>query len=85
MWLVAAHLAAGVAVALWLAVGERALWTVIGLAGRLALRALVALRALGAVPLVRPLPVPDSVPVGTGLRILSRCVVRRGPPLLLAA
>ncbi len=79
--MLAAHLAAAAVVALWLAHGERCLWTVLALAA-------------GALLLVlsRPVPAPAPTRVRTtpvrrdpvAVRLLARSVVRRGPPALLA-
>lgn len=85
-----AHVLAAMAVGLWLAVGERALFAVIALTAALAV-ALV--RRLSEALLVRP---PVLVPVTvrrTSYRlsrlprrdVWSRGPVRRGPPLLAAA
>jgi hypothetical protein len=93
-----AHLAAAAVLGLWLAVGERALWTVLMLMtdrvcaalGRNVLAHYGALtaawviaagrarRALALVAKEFPCPSPRTL-------ALSRCVVRRGPPDLLAA
>lgn len=84
------HLVAAALVALWLAVGERALWTVLALAGwavrdAFRLRALVAARVAGPVTGPRP-RAGRRTPARPGhLRQLSRSVVRRGPPALLGA
>jgi hypothetical protein len=79
--MMAAHLAAAAVVALWLAHGERCLWTVL-------------LLAAGAIRLLlsRPAPAPAPARVRTtpvhrdpvAIRLLARSVVRRGPPALLA-
>ena len=78
--MVAAHLAAAVVVGLWLAAGERAVWTLLTHIWR-------SLRL--PVSLTPSTPVPDSAPAprlaGTTLaRIAAGSVVRRGPPHLLA-
>jgi hypothetical protein len=94
-----AHLAAAVAIGLWLAMGERALWTVIALTAvglRDVVRHVVATyyalvgalsRLVAAVRLPARAGVPaveaDCLP-SLGVR-LSRSLVRRGPPPLLAA
>lgn len=88
-----AHALGAVALGLWLAVGETALWHLVGLAGvrvRIALVVACAplrvrVSVLGAldaarrllVPLPVRLPLPDTLP--------HRLVARRGPPTLLAA
>ncbi|MBD8869912.1 hypothetical protein [Nocardioides donggukensis] len=79
--MMAAHLAAAVVVGLWLAIGERALCTLLALA----VRALVPRLGLVAPPGSRPAPVPDpgSVPSSPHLPTLARSVVRRGPPARL--
>lgn len=94
-----AHLAAAAAIGAWLAMGERALWTVVVLMSdgvREAVRRFVVAyyRVLGAAGWVgtasrvrRPLTlvtIQFSCPPIREL-FLSRCVVRRGPPALLAA
>jgi hypothetical protein len=82
-----AHLVAAVAVGLWLAVGERSLWTLVALAAR-QLLAPVALLAAAVLP--RPVAVRRGAPrplttAAPRLATLSRVVVRRGPPALLPA
>jgi hypothetical protein len=94
-----AHLAAAAAVGLWLAMGERALWTVLTLMAdrvRHTVRHAVA-RHYGLLARVGWLLIADLTPrllapvavepVCPPLRdqILMRCVVRRGPPALPAA
>ena len=79
------HVLAAALVGLWLAVGERALWTLLALTGALVLRPLLLVRALSgsavsAVPVDAPADPEPRPPAPTGL--LARCVVRRGPPLL---
>lgn len=79
------HLVAAALVGLWLAVGERTLWTLVALAGALVLRPLLLLRALArathsTVPLAGPVLLGPRAPAAA--RFLARCVVRRGPPLL---
>ncbi len=80
-----AHTLAAVAVGLWLAAGERALWVVLAILGA----ALVVLvRHLVAVPAAPHRSRPPSGPVdevGPTLRMLVRSVVRRGPPVVLTA
>ena len=78
--MMAAHLAAAVVVGLWLAAGERALWTLLTHIWR-------SLRL--PVSTAPSTPVPGSAPApqlaGTTLaRIAAGSVVRRGPPALLA-
>lgn len=81
------HLVAAVLVGLWLAVGERSLWTLVALASTAFLRPfLLALAALGAVrvPSVVTAAVRSDEPAPRTTSLLARCVVRRGPPLLAA-
>ena len=79
--MVAAHLAAAVLVGLWLAAGERAVWSLLTHVWRaLCLPALL----LPSTPVTRGAPAQQQ----TGLtlaRLGSGTVVRRGPPHLLAA
>ncbi len=82
-----AHALAAVLVGLWLAAGERALWTLVALASTAVLRPvslLVALAGAAMVPSVRPTPRFAEVPRPRVPVLLARCVVRRGPPLLAA-
>lgn len=81
-----AHAAAGVLVGLWLAVGERAVWTLLGLAARRVLAPLaVVLRPVTPARLPRP-AVAHLHPLHRAARDrVTRSVVRRGPPALLAA
>jgi hypothetical protein len=94
-----AHLAAAAAIGLWLAMGERALWTVVSLMTDLVRDAVrrsvvayyAALTAFGwvstaiRVPRPRPLAVVAFLHPPLRRLVLRRCVVRRGPPALLAA
>ncbi len=86
--MMAAHLAAAALVGLWLAAGERALWSLVAFASRAALGPLAAAFAACRVVLAPPAAV---VPIATEPRpprapaLLARVVVRRGPPALLAA
>ncbi|WP_248581232.1 hypothetical protein [Nocardioides sp. InS609-2] len=86
--MMAAHLAAAALVGLWLAAGERALWSLVALASRAALGPLAVAFAACRVVVAPPSPV---VPIATEPRppqapaLLARVVVRRGPPALLAA
>jgi hypothetical protein len=76
------HLLAAALVGLWLAVGERALFTLIALAAAVQLRLLAVLAVLP----VRGLVTLPAAPAGlTAPARLARSVVRRGPPALLAA
>lgn len=86
-----AHVLASVAVGLWLAVGERALWAVLAVTADWALALARRLRAAiaGVAPIApRPAPVRRTAYRLSRLHrrdIWSRGPVRRGPPLLLAA
>ncbi|GAW50867.1 uncharacterized protein PD653_1432 [Nocardioides sp. PD653] len=87
--MMAAHLVAAVLVGVWLAIGERSLWTLVALASAALVRPLLLAWALVHVRPVAPrgdlVTVPAEPP---GLRAparIARCVVRRGPPALLAA
>ncbi len=83
--MMAAHLAAAVLVGLWLASGERALWTLIALASSGPTRLVALFAAAVATPVpVRVLPLPEIRPLSQTV-VLARSVVRRGPPALLAA
>ncbi|MET0914569.1 MAG: hypothetical protein ABWY81_00020 [Jiangellaceae bacterium] len=78
--MMAAHLAAAVVVGLWLAAGERAVWTLLTHIWR-------SLRL--PVSMASSTPLPDRAPaprlaVTTLARIAAGSVVRRGPPRLLA-
>jgi hypothetical protein len=82
-----AHFLAAVLVGLWLAVGERALWALLALTAGVLVLAVSWL----AVVVVRP-AVPLRLALARMWRmppprtaVLARCVVRRGPPVLLAA
>ena len=79
--MMAAHLAIAALVALWLAHGERCLWTVIALAAGVLLALLDRAVPLPAPALVRATAVRRAPAV---LRRLARSLDRRGPPLLLA-
>jgi hypothetical protein len=85
-----AHFVAATGVALWLSVGERALWSILHSVAVIVLRplllALLALRRLPATaPLGRVSVLPDTPGFPAHLPALARSVVRRGPPLVLAA
>jgi len=78
------HLLAAALVGLWLAVGERALWTLVSLTAALVLgplRHLAALTPLGR-PLVEHAVATPREPRSSPTELLARSVVRRGPPLL---
>jgi hypothetical protein len=83
--MVLAHTLAAAAVGLWLAAGERALWTVVAITGAalvLLLGHLVPIAPSRAVVRLPAGPAGQRPPV---LRRLARTVVRRGPPVLLTA
>lgn len=72
-----AHLLVAAAVGLWLAVGERALFTLIALAVR------VVVARLRPLPAVRRLvPAPAAPAAALRSLVLARAVSRRGPPLV---
>lgn len=72
-----AHLVVAALVGLWLAVGERSLFTLLALAAR------VVVRRPRPLPAVRRLPVPARAPRLAAVSILLSCAaVRRGPPLV---
>ena len=79
-----AHIAVAVLVGLWLAAGERALWALLTMA-------FAAVVALCVVPVASSLVARSGVVLRRrpatlpSLARASRCVVRRGPPALLAA
>jgi hypothetical protein len=80
-----AHAAAGVLVGLWLAAGERAVWTLLALAVRTVLAPLVVLLPLTPARRPRPAVVHRHPLHRTPLDRVARSVVRRGPPALPAA
>jgi hypothetical protein len=79
-----AHAAVAVLVGLWLAAGERALWALLNLVFA-AVVALLVLPTAGPLVCGRPTPVRRRPAALPSLARVSRCVVRRGPPALLAA
>jgi hypothetical protein len=84
--MMAAHLAAAAAVGIWLAVGERTLWTLLALAAGVLLRPLLLAvawfrLAVGHRPAAPVFSVLVALPA---LDRLARSVRRRGPPALLA-
>jgi hypothetical protein len=93
-----AHLGAAAVVGLWLAVGERALWTVLALMGD-GVRSLVAATVAAyyaCVSLLIATGYPGNshhssrswdgaVDLPPRVRVLARTLSRRGPPRLLAA
>ncbi len=89
--MVVAHALGAVALGLWLAVGESALWHLVALtAGRIRV-AVLARRSLTHASLVgvhhasRRLPVPAPLHLALPDTLPHRLVTRRGPPALLAA
>lgn len=81
-----AHLAAAAGVGLWLAAGERALWSLVCLLGGTAvavLAALVAFSRLRGGPAPAPVrrPCPDARPVAALPAPLLGALARRGPPV----
>lgn len=81
------HLLAAVLVGLWLAAGERSLWTLVALASAAVLRPLllaVALLRTGGPPALPPVAARREAPRLRVPHLLARSVVRRGPPLLAA-
>jgi hypothetical protein len=82
--MMAAHLAVAALVGLWLAYGERCLWTVIALTGRRILAATWAIQPVVGVPArVRAVDAARA-PIGPRSVWLVRPHSRRGPPLLAA-
>ena len=75
-----AHLAASAIVGLWLAYGERCLWTVLALTGRRLSTTWAALPVVVA-PVRRLAAVADRVPAAPRSAWLCRPLSRRGPPL----
>jgi hypothetical protein len=88
--MLAAHTAAAVALGLWLALGEKALWRVLLLTAQGAFRAMTRARCLQALLAALAAPRPARLPVRprvtrpAGLRH-HRVVPHRGPPVLLAS
>ncbi|MBM7510099.1 hypothetical protein JOE61_003913 [Nocardioides salarius] len=88
-----AHTLGAVALGLWLAAGESALWHLLVLASvraRVAVTLQVALlplraSALGGLDAARRLPVPPLLLLSLERTLPHRLVTRRGPPFLLAA
>ncbi|WP_030807713.1 MULTISPECIES: hypothetical protein [unclassified Streptomyces] len=86
--LLAAHLAVGLLAAGWLRRGEAALAQLLGAVCAVAFRPLLIAVAVIGTTAARPRPVPASVRTGPRARavpLLVHCVVRRGPPCVLAA
>ena len=85
--MVVVHLLAAAVVGCWLAVGEHALWALVALATAVAVpRPVLLLGALASLPARwRPSAARNARPLSPPrLVVLARCVVRRGPPVLLA-
>lgn len=85
-----AHLVASIGVALWLSVGETALWSVLHSTAVIVLRPLLVARAAllaqpAPTPLVRLRTLIETPVLPAHLPVLARSVVRRGPPALRAA
>lgn len=82
------HLLAAVGVGLWLARGERCLWTLLTLLATVVQHLVTPLVVLAGAVVLRPLRAARTdlalVPRPPHL-LLARSVVRRGPPVLLAA
>lgn len=83
------HMLVAVLVGIWVALGERALWTLVALASAALVRPLLLAWALvhaRAVAPVRDLvSLPAAPPYPRSSQRIARSVVRRGPPALLAA
>ncbi|MBL1088980.1 MULTISPECIES: hypothetical protein [Streptomyces] len=89
-WLVllAAHVCTALLAAGWLRRGEAALAQLLGAVCAVAFRPLLIAVAVIGASAARPRPVPASVRTGPRARavpLLVHCVVRRGPPCVLAA
>lgn len=81
--MMAVHLAAAAFVGLWLAYGERCLWTVLALTGR-RIRAAVLLLIPVVLPAARLAATTDRAPRRPRALWSAHPHPRRGPPLLLA-
>lgn len=79
-----AHTAVAVLVGLWLAAGERALWSLLALVFG-AVVALLVVPATVPLSVLRPAPLRRRPATPPPLARVARTVVRRGPPALLAA
>jgi hypothetical protein len=77
-----AHLVAAALVGLWLARGERCLWTVLALTGRRIVAAVVLFLPVSLTASSRPAYTVDRVLAGPRSLWLVRPDSRRGPPLL---
>lgn len=83
--MMAAHLAAAALVGLWLAYGERCLWTILALTGQRIVAVWLLLHApVTATPSPRSTYILDRAPAGPRSHWLVRPDSRRGPPLLTA-
>jgi hypothetical protein len=85
-----AHLVAAALVGLWLAAGERALWSLLRLAAQLTVRLLELLATATTPPATtagrgRPWTCTTHVASPAALRVLCGTVARRGPPRVVAA
>lgn len=89
--MVLAHVAGAVALGLWLAVGERALWALIDLAAARVLVTVAAHRSAAALlsalrGVTAALPIPRAAPGFAPVPRLDRpATSHRGPPVLLAS
>jgi hypothetical protein len=89
--MLAAHVAGAVALGLWLAVGERALWALLDLAAARVVVAGALLRAVRAVVVVLCrvtrvcFPARRSTGFAPNPRVGRPALTHRGPPLLLAS
>jgi hypothetical protein len=82
--MMAAHLAAAALVGLWLAHGERCLWTVLALTGRRVLAVVLLLVPVPLAPASRWRHAAVAILAGPRSRWLVRPDSRRGPPVLAA-
>jgi hypothetical protein len=82
--MMAAHLAAAALVGLWLAHGERCLWTLLALGGRRVLAAVLLLVPVPPAPASRWRHAAVATLAGPRSRWLVRPDSRRGPPVLAA-
>jgi hypothetical protein len=82
--MMAAHLAAAALVGLWLAHGERCLWTLIALSGRRVLAAVLLLVPVPTAPRARWRHAAVVTLAGPRSLWLVRPDSRRGPPVLAA-
>ncbi len=80
--MMAAHLAAAIAVGLWLGYGERCLWTVLALTGDRVLMATWALVPAPAAPVLHRAAAARRAPDVRASRWQARPHSRRGPPVV---